>query len=258
MQLRSRFIEYMPYLSPYMTKYFYDLSGNNPQQKINKEDTIMFFDTETTGLFRQSNIPYMLQLSFILYDIKQKQIVKTYNEFIQIPTYVTIPEASIQVHGITQNQLDNQGIPIEQALTEFYHGYMNSSMIIGHNIQYDIQVIRAEILRNYDKMIELGCKEPQYVFQPEYQEKNQMNCVCTMQNTIDYCNLLTESKTVNKDGSKRFYKKYPKLSELYYSIFKEQPKNLHDALEDVKICMQCYLELTEKNGHIFKVYKIDK
>ena len=209
MQLRNRFIEYIPYLSPYLTNYI------RRNEKPKKEDTIMIFDTETTGLFRQSTVPYMLQLSFILYDTKKEQIIKTYNEYIKLPNYVTIGQECINIHGINQNKIDEHGVPIEKALAEFYDGYMNSSKIIGHNISFDIQVIRAEILRNCDKMIELGCEHPEHVFQPEYQEKNNIQCICTMQNTIDYCNLKTESKTVNKDGSKRFYKKYPNLRELF-------------------------------------------
>ena len=54
---------------------------------------ILFFDTETTGLFPKSMennelLPSIIQLSYILYDTDKKEIIDHFNEYIkQIKSY---------------------------------------------------------------------------------------------------------------------------------------------------------------------------
>lgn len=209
-----------------------------------KEDIIMFFDTETSGLSSKGVHPYILQLSYILYDTKKNTIIKTKNYYIKIADNIVIDEKAQNVHGITTEMLKN-GIEIEFALKEFYNSYMNCSKIIGHNIKFDIQMIKIEIERNINKLKELGCLTPENVFNIEFEKENNIQCICTMYNTIDYCNIQKES--IKEGRPSYFYKKYPKLSELYMKLFHEEATNLHDSLEDVKVCMKCYFELIEKN-----------
>ena len=221
-----------------------------PQQYVSqKEHVVMFFDTETTGLIKKDNtkqVPHIIQLSYILYDTNKRKMIERYNKYIKIPDSIHIEPESINVHGITRKILENSdNVFIEEALCAFYHAYMKSSKIVGHNILFDIQMIRTEIERNKDFIKQMGCKNPEWVFQTEYQENNNVKCICTMFNTKNFCDIKVESKRINKDGSKTIYQKYPKLSELYYSIFKEYPNKLHDAFEDVKICMRCYLKLNK-------------
>jgi DNA polymerase III epsilon subunit-like protein len=237
MQLRNRFIDYIPYFT------------TKPTQEVKKHDEniIMFFDTETTGLFKDGKIPYLIQLAFILYDIEKGKIIQTYKHYVKLPSYVEINQECIKIHGITQSMLNQHGVSILDALTAFYNAYMRSSKIIGHNIKFDIQVIRAELLRNYDVIIASGISNPKDVFDSTYQDNNKIQNICTMYNTVNYCDIKVESKRPNKDGSKSYYKKFPRLNELYKSIFKIEPDmQLHDALEDVKVCMNCYLELKDK------------
>ena len=55
-------------------------------------------------------------------------------------------------------------------------------------------------------------------------------------------------QVINSSGQTvktRFYKKMPKLSELYFHFFGVIPENLHDSLVDTEICLKCYLKLTQ-------------
>ena len=60
-----------------------------------------------------------------------------------------------------------------------------------------------------------------------------------MQESIDICNLMVEYKT--KPG--KFYKKFPKLEELYKHLFQHTPENLHNSMIDTLICLRCFLKL---------------
>ena len=63
---------------------------------------------------------------------------------------------------------------------------------------------------------------------------------CTMKNSIELCKI----EAISKNGDKYF--KYPKLSELYVELFKKEPKNTHNALIDILICMRCFCKMELK------------
>ena len=84
------------------------------------------FDTETTGLPRDrygkiddsSNWPYVVQLSWILYDNETNRLFKS-NDIIRVNDDVDISPESINVHGITRKRCNQDGIPIKTALSKF-------------------------------------------------------------------------------------------------------------------------------------------
>ena len=57
-----------------------------------------------------------------------------------------------------------------------------------------------------------------------------------MQETIELCNIEI------KDKFGRSYKKFPKLVELYQKMFGVTPKNLHNSLNDVIVCLRCFIK----------------
>ena len=102
---------------------------------------IMILDTETTGLpkNRSSSIyntnewPYVLQLSFIIFNKNSLQIDFSYNKIIKVDDEIIIPQESTNIHGINR-QMSNSGINILDALTTL-NKYINEvSSIIGHNV----------------------------------------------------------------------------------------------------------------------------
>ena len=71
---------------------------------------ILVFDTETTGIIpREENgvkpskelYPYIVQLSFIIYETQSKELVKSYDFIIDVAKHTKIPDETINVHGIT-------------------------------------------------------------------------------------------------------------------------------------------------------------
>ena len=58
-----------------------------------------------------------------------------------------------------------------------------------------------------------------------------------MQETIELCAIEL------KDKYGRSYKKFPKLVELYQKMFGVTPKNLHNSLNDVIVCLRCFIKL---------------
>ena len=86
---------------------------------------ILVFDTETTGLqekgasiYDKSKWPYIIQLSYILYDISNNSsLIK--NNYIKLDESVAISQESFNIHNISREILHEQGINIVDALKEF-------------------------------------------------------------------------------------------------------------------------------------------
>lgn len=127
----------------------------------NKNIRILVFDTETTGLLpkteqnkvnKLSDFPYILQLSFIIYDMNQDCIVKEYNEYINVSEKVVISQFITDLTGITK-EMCKKGVEITDALADFYLAYMSVDYVIAHNIGFDKRMIELELQRN---MLELS------------------------------------------------------------------------------------------------------
>ena len=69
---------------------------------------------------------------------------------------------------------------------------------------------------------------------------NIQDTYCTMKQSTEICKIEREFP----DGTKYF--KYPSLSELYEHLFNHIPKNTHNALIDILICMRCFCKIELK------------
>ena len=190
---------------------------------------VLVFDTETTGLpinrhapfSDSSNWPYILQLSWALYDTETCRI-DVANHLIKIADTVTISEKSQEVHGITREKANLEGICIKRALNNFRNATYQADIISGHNLNFDKSLIMAESHRNNSRIGLLKTKK----------------YVCTMKEGINLCKIIaTNSKTGET------YYKFPKLSQLSEHLFNETPQNTHDALVDVLVCLRCLFKM---------------
>lgn len=178
---------------------------------------ILVFDTETTGLpikrngsiDDSSNWPFIIQISWVIYDTYLKRNIEEYDQYIRL-NGITISEKSIEIHGITEEVLENKGICIKIALEEFRKAILKCDLLVGHNIDFDKKIILAEGYRNG---VEILFDKKEY---------------CTM-----------------KRGSKG---QYLNLGKLYEKLFGVLPDNLHNSKRDVEVCLQCFLEM-KKNRH---------
>ena len=218
---------------------------------MNKQNLILVFDVETTGLIPKRGLenielcPYILQLSFIVYDTNKSEIKRKFNSYVNINDGIDVTPKITELTGITKETCKMLGKPIEYVLTEFYNEYQSCDVIVAHNIEFDKEMISIEVIRNYSKMVENGCLYPSLLFNRIYDNVNHKEIYCTMKNGKKFCDLWTGGST-NELSTKtniRRYQKNPKLSELYYKIFNTIPTGLHDAQVDTDVCLKCYIHL---------------
>ena len=209
---------------------------------------IVVFDTETTGLPKSKIInqetlglwPHIVQFSYIVYDITNMTIVKIFDKITQVPQEVIMDDFTTSIHKITNEVAHNSHETIHSVLDEFFRDINNKnvSTIIGHNISFDINMIKIELLRLIccPTTIEKS-KYKKMLYEINYTNRT----YCTMNKTINLCQIPVQ----RKDGS--FYYKYPKLSELYQKLFNEEPSNLHNALNDILVTLRCYYMIVYEN-----------
>ena len=194
---------------------------------------IIVFDTETTGLPTERNAsymetdkwPYIVQLSFVVYDTEVNKLVAIHDYIIRIPDDVRISAESQAIHGISPGRCRRKGVPISIALEEFGECLQSSDIAVAHNLSFDKRVILAAYRRE---------RMQQHFFE----NGKSINEYCTMQRTKDFPVAVAR----NKCGKE--YNKYPTLTELHEHLFDgASPRGTHDALGDILICLRCYMKL---------------
>lgn len=185
---------------------------------------ILFFDTETTGVPKNYNAPSwdidnwprLVQLSWLL--TSNDGTIISQGDFIIKPNGFDIPLASSKVHGITTTLANAKGVNLTYALGKFLEATKSAEVLVGHNIDFDIHIVGAELIR-------LGKTD---ILQ-------NMPKICTMLSTVNFCRI------PNKFGYK-----YPKLQELYYILFNKNFSNAHNSLADIMATKECYFELIKR------------
>ena len=206
---------------------------------------IMTFDVETTGLipkyFEKNGVdqnPHILQLSYVIFDTDTRSIVKSVDHYIRIPETIEILPVITQLTGITREICETRGISIETALSEFCKDYHTCDYIVAHNHQFDKKMIEIELARlQISSTIDI---KMQWDLSKSY---------CTMQEGIDIC------KIERNTSAGKLYYKFPKLSELYETLFvmEKVPPNLHNSLVDTYVCLRCFLQMKMGIGHSFAI-----
>ena len=204
------------------------------KEYISTMTSVIVFDVETTGLIPKNRgtepMPFVTQLAFILYDTKTGILLQEYNKYIRIPSDIEITEKITELTGITRDLLDQKGIPIQEALDDFLCTLSKADLYVAHNIDFDWAMLSIEALRVSHQLTKV------------LQDISPKKLYCTMKKTKDLCKI----ERVNSFG---VYYKLPTLAELYQFIFKTSTADirLHDALEDVRCCLKCYIAITKSN-----------
>ena len=235
--------------------HFRNLCNRNHLKKMTSQNLVLVFDVETNGLFPKkppasiAELPFVLQLSWLLYDRETRAIVETYNQYIKIDESISIPDEITTLTGITYAKCA-QGVPIADAINSLYEAYMKSSLVVAHNIEFDSQMIHLEILRNrsaLDRDIEKNmlyiCRFASPVFRRPPAPLDVVSHIpiyCTMMKGSPLCAIPSKSK---KPSSADPYK-WPKLSELHHHLFGTIPEGLHDSMVDITACLDCYIKMT--------------
>jgi DNA polymerase III epsilon subunit-like protein len=179
----------------------------------------LIFDTETNGLpicKSYSEFPCYTDLS--KYDsarLVQISYILTNSSFNNLEESDDIIKAdnfkieNTQFHGITDAISYNKGIPFVEFAEKFNNTLDFVDTIIAHNINFDINVLRAELYRYnlLDIIIKLDSKK----------------MICTMQYTKYIVCAKFKSGTGIKD---------PSLKELYQYFVKKEITNQHNSKYD--------------------------
>jgi DNA polymerase-3 subunit alpha len=122
-----------------------------------------------------------------------------------------VTKDSYDVHGITQDMVEG-GVEFKDVFSEFITDVSCAKYIIGHNVQFDINIT----IRNLERH--------------------------NFANTDLFCDKIIEC-TANL--GKQFYNESNrlKLSELYHRLFGEDMVNAHDALVDTISCAKCWFTM---------------
>ena len=193
---------------------------------------VLIFDTETTGLPRSkasaesgpNNWPHIVSISWIVLDTHSNTEL-TRHSYIIKPNGWTIPQESVNIHGITTEQANLVGKNLFDVMAEFITESCDAWL--AHNLEFDMGVVINAVLWDL-KM--------QFPYTPQKK-------FCSMNLTKDICKL---------PGMFRGYKP-PKLKELYYCAFKLFPAEhlLHNSMYDVEILAEIvkgYLPLRQAMG----------
>lgn len=201
----------------------------------------LFFDTETAGLPKDWKVPFsivdnwprVIQFAWALYNAdghcykKYKQLIKP--DGWEVPSIkmfldqgLQLPEAIVKSsfwidNNLSQSDCEQHGQPIAKALLHFINAMQDCKVLIAHNMNFDFNVIAAEMTRI--KM-----------FSPNKPIK-----FCTMMNTI---NIVKAPYPNGKKGNK-----FPSLKELHYHLFGIDFDGAHDAGFDVAATAKCFFEL---------------
>ena len=138
--------------------------------------TILFFDTETTGLpdFKAPHDapqqPYIVQLAGILCEDDGTVISKL---SMIIDNGIEIPAQASDIHGITTERADEFGCPPQVALAPFFHLWVRADAVVAHNIKFDVFLLKTAIARLWGARRELPEKE----------------CFCTMEASTPFVGL---------------------------------------------------------------------
>ena len=73
--------------------------------------------------------------------------ISSQKDFIIKPNGFVIPETSSNIHGITTERALKEGIDLSIVLDLFDNDLKQADIIVGHNIDFDIKVVRAEMYR---------------------------------------------------------------------------------------------------------------
>jgi DNA polymerase III subunit epsilon len=186
---------------------------------------IIVLDTETTGLpanyqapvSNVGNWPRAVEISWGLF-MNGGMLLRKHS-YIILPSVYEIPAEATAKHGITTEQALAEGTPITGVLEMLLDDMQNADYIVAHNMDFDSCILGAEYIR-------IGMTNP----------FESLPLVCTMQASTEYC------KLPGKNGGF----KWPRLSELYATLFHEPLEEEHRAEVDMLTCARCYFELVKR------------
>lgn len=162
-------------------------------------DMILIFDIETDGLTIENNYPSIVQISWVIMDFDG--IIHKKNTELILGEYDFSSDA-FRINNIKPLVIKKIGISPEDAYQDLVYDLNYCSLIISHNLDFDLPILKNEFLKNNIHF-----------------DFEKMRKFCSMK--WGYNNF------------KVFRNKYPKMIELYKKLFETEIKQYHNADSDV-------------------------
>ena len=200
---------------------------------------VLFFDTETTGIPDRAakwdvdfmEYPHVVQMAWI-------HGCKVENHIIR-PDGWTIPDETVEIHGITTEYAMEHGEPFAAVVDMFVQDCHDAGLICGHNIHFDTGIVKANILRDLGR---------------EYYDANDVETALYKGKRIDTMRSTMKWVDARNSWGKL---KFPNLGELYARCFPGETFPAHDALEDCKAVARCLPVILENGLVELKVKEYD-
>ncbi len=181
----------------------------------------LIFDTETAGLPSRWNAnsddisawPRIVELAWVV--LNEGYQATESKSFIIKPENFVIPKEASDIHGITNEKALKEGEDLRIVLKEFERDLEEVDLLIAHNVDFDFPVLNCEFIRSSFKT-----------------KFSYISTLCTMKSTTKLCNI-----------QGKYGPKWPKLEELYNYLFNKNFQGAHRAINDVKACAECFIQL---------------
>ncbi|MEQ8363434.1 MAG: DNA polymerase III subunit alpha [Cyclobacteriaceae bacterium] len=187
----------------------------------------LIFDTETTGIPHNKsapitdldNWPRLVQLAWQLHDNNGKLLSQ--HSYIIQPDGFDIPFNAEQIHGISTKRAQEEGIQLSKVMETFIKDLDRTKLLVGHNIEFDINIIGAEYIRQ--------SLQPDFFLSLERLD--------TGLASTEYCQL---------KGGIGGRLKMPRLNELHQKLFGKDIEDAHDAAYDVDATARSFFGLIKE------------
>ena len=183
----------------------------------------LIFDTETTGLPKDYNAPItdldnwprLVQLAWQLH-AHDGSLIDARNYIIK-PEGYNIPYNAEKVHGISTERAHREGHDLNEVLSIFSRDLLKTRAVIGHNVEFDLNIVGCEYLRKERK-----------------NDLENIGSIDTKDEATDYCAI---------PGGRGGKYKWPTLTELHTKLFGKGFEDAHDAAYDVDATSKCFFGL---------------
>ncbi len=186
----------------------------------------LVFDTETTGLplWREPSDdpaqPHIVDIACSLFDDTGIE-VERFDAIIN--PGVPVPDDVAALHGITTEITQEQGVDPAVALEGFFALAGKADQVVGHNVSFDIRMVRILSARVTGEKWE-----------------NHLPTFCTMRRTTNICKIIGPRARHPKDW------KWPTLAEATAHFFGEEHENAHRARPDCDASARIFFHLKEQ------------
>ncbi len=205
--------------------------------------TAIFYDTETTGFpvwGEPSNSklqPHIVQLALAMVNLETRSIVQSL-DFIIKPDGWDIPKEVSDIHGITHEMAMDVGIEESQVIKMFHRFMIENNQQscrfrVAHNESFDQRIIRIATKRYLDSGLADFFKAG--------------DAYCTMKSATHIVNLPPTDKMLAAGFNRP---KNPNLSEAYEFFTGKELDGAHNAMVDVKACIDVYFGIQDYNENL--------